>query len=133
MPMFEIHFTVAEARAAIPEVRRRILRIQNLLAEIRARQTEAGQATAVILRGNGKGPIIAQAVDDAQKQEAQKLIEGIAAEGIQIKDLQTGLIDFPHFLAGDPDHEVFLCWHLGEDTIQFWHEIEDGYAGRRPI
>lgn len=133
MAMFKKHFTVAEARAVLPEVRRQILRIQDLLAEIRARQDVEGQGPPVILRGNGKGPIITEAPENDQKQEAQRLIESIADRGIQIKDLQSGLIDFPHFLYGNPSREVFLCWHLGEDTINFWHEIEAGYAGRQPL
>ena len=133
MAMFKKHFTLAQARAALPDIRRKILRIQDLLAEIRARQEAEGQGPPVVLRGNGKGPLITQTPDDTQKQEAQRLIESIADAGVQIKDLQRGLIDFPHFLAADADHEVFLCWHLGEDTINFWHEIEAGYAGRNPL
>lgn len=133
MAMYKKHFTLAQARAALPEIRRRLRRIQDLLAEIRARLEEEGQGPPVILRGNGKGPIITQATENDQKQEAQRLIESIADAGIQIKDLQRGLIDFPHFLAGNPKREVFLCWHLGEDTINFWHEIEAGYGGRKPL
>jgi hypothetical protein len=133
MPLFDIHFSLADARAALPELRRRLLRIHDLLAEVRARQEREGDAPLIILRGNGKGPLITQASDGAQKKEAQRLIEEIAESGIQIKDLQQGLVDFPHFLHGDPNHEVFLCWHLGEDTIAFWHEFEDGYGGRRPF
>ena len=87
-----------------------------------------GSPRTVVLRGNGKGPILTGA--GAQKDEAQRLIEGIADEGIQIKDLERGLVDFPHFLGGDPAREVFLCWHLGEDTIEFWHDIDAGIAGR---
>jgi hypothetical protein len=133
MSLFDKHFTVAEARAALPELRRRLIRIHDLLAEVRARQERAGEAPVIILRGNGKGPIITQTAEGDQKQEAQRLIEEIAESGIQIKDLQQGLVDFPHFLRGDPSHEVFLCWHLGEDTIEFWHEIEAGYGGRQPL
>ena len=125
MAHFETHFTVAQARAALPDLRRRLLRIQELLAE-------AGKEQPVlILRGNGQGPVVLARGE--QKDEAQRLIQEIAAEGIQIKDLDKGLVDFPHFLGGDTAHEVFLCWHLGEDTIAYWHEIEDGFAGRVPL
>ncbi len=133
MPIFEKHFSIREARAALPELRRRLRRIQDLLAEVRARQEREGSGPPIILRGNGKGPLITQTTESEQKIEAQKLIEDIADQGIQIKDLAQGLVDFPHFLGGDPAHEVFLCWHLGEDTIDFWHEIADGYNGRRPL
>ena len=63
------------------------------------------------MRGNGKGPVLTGSGD--QKEQAQRLVEEIAAQGIQIKDLERGLVDFPHFLGGDPAHEVFLCWHSG--------------------
>ena len=132
MTYYKKHFTLAEARAALPSLRRRILRIHELLAEIRKKQEEAGTRTMLILRGNGKGPIISESLG-AQTLEAQGMIEQIAAEGIQIKDLQRGLVDFPHLKDGDPEHEVLLCWLLGEDSIEFWHEIEDGFAGRTPI
>lgn len=130
MSVFEKHFTLTEARAALPALRRRLLRVQEMLAEVRRSQGEGAQV--VVLRGDGKGPILAgdEGRKEDRKREAQRLIEEIAEEGIQIKDLERGLVDFPHFLDGDPAHEVFLCWHLGEDTIGFWHEIEAGYGGR---
>ncbi len=131
MPIFSKHFTVPEARAAIPSLRRRLLRIQEMLAEARRAQSAQGSEQVMVLRGNGKGPILTGA--GQAKQEAQQLIEEIAEEGIQIKDLERGLVDFPYFLYGDPTREVFLCWHLGEDTLEYWHEIEAGYAGRLPL
>lgn len=131
MPMFVKHFTLAEARATLPALRRRLLRIGELLAEARRAQDSEAGTQVVVLRGNGKGPILSGA--GKAREEAQRLIEEIAGEGIQIKDLERGLVDFPHFRNGDPTHEVFLCWHLGEDTIAFWHEIEAGIAGRLPL
>lgn len=131
MPLFAKHFTLPEARAALPALRRRLLRIADLLAEIRRAQATEGAGQTIVMRGNGKGPILFGA--GKQKEEAQRLIKEIADEGIQIKDLERGLVDFPYFLYGDPSREVFLCWHLGEDTIGYWHEIEAGIAGRMPL
>ena len=131
MAYYKKHFTLQEARATLPDLTRRLLRIHDLLAEIRKKHEEDGERNLVILRGNGKGPIISAV--GAQKEEAQRMVEEIAADGIQIKDLQRGLVDFPHFLDGDPEHEVFLCWLLGEDTIEHWHEIEAGFAGRQRL
>jgi hypothetical protein len=131
MADYHIHFTVAEARATLPELRKRLLRIQTLLAEIRREQERAGKTSTLVMRGNGKGPLLTGT--GTQKEDAQRLIEEIAAQGIQIKDLERGLVDFPHFLQDNIQHEVFLCWHLGEDTIEFWHEIEAGYGGRQPL
>jgi hypothetical protein len=50
--------------------------------------------------------------------------------GAQVKDADEGLVDFPT-LRGD--EEVLLCWKLGEDEIAYWHSLEDGFAGRRPL
>ena len=49
---------------------------------------------------------------------------------IQLKDIDRGLVDFPAFIAG---REVFLCWEKGEDDIEFWHDLESGYAGREKL
>lgn len=131
MPQYHKHFTIEEARVLLPDLRERLAKIQALLAEIRTSQQEAGEKKSRILRGNGKGPVVTglgPKISDVQGQ-----IEQIAGMGIQIKDIERGLIDFPHFLNGDPDHEVFLCYELCEETIDYWHEIEDGYAGRKPL
>jgi hypothetical protein len=50
--------------------------------------------------------------------------------GVQIKDFDRGLVDFPHLRDG---REVFLCWELDEDDIAFWHDIDGGYAGRERL
>lgn len=57
-------------------------------------------------------------------------LEQLERHGCIIKDLEEGLVDFLHRFEG---REVFLCWKLGEDKIQHWHEIDDGYAGRQEI
>jgi hypothetical protein len=49
---------------------------------------------------------------------------------IQVKDLDRGLVDFPAYIGGK---EVFLCWENGEDDIEFWHDLESGYAGREKL
>ncbi|MGO8673676.1 MAG: DUF2203 domain-containing protein [Capsulimonadaceae bacterium] len=127
MSIYRKHFTLPEARRALPDLRRRLLRINDLIAEIETYEKRTGGPFTVILRGNGKGPVITGAGE--MRDEAQRLIEAIASEGILIKDVR-GLADFPHFLDGDPAREVLLCWQLGEDTIEYWHDIETGFAGR---
>ena len=57
-------------------------------------------------------------------------ISDITSRGIQIKDLDRGLVDFPHLRNG---REVFLCWELEDDDIEFWHEVDSGYAGRERL
>lgn len=57
-------------------------------------------------------------------------IERIRALGVLLKDLDTGLLDFPHEREG---RVVFLCWHPPEERVEYWHDIEAGYAGRQPL
>lgn len=64
-------------------------------------------------------------------QEIRALVRSIADMGVEVKDLDVGLIDFPSVHRGRP---ILLCWKLGEgDRIEWWHELRTGYAGRRPI
>ena len=57
-------------------------------------------------------------------------IEQLEDMGCLIKDLEIGLIDFYHEFEG---RDIFLCWKLGEKNIKFWHEVDTGYMGRKPI
>jgi hypothetical protein len=57
-------------------------------------------------------------------------VDEITSHGAQVKDLDSGLIDFPTLHHGET---VLLCWQLGEDEIAWWHRVEDGFAGRRPL
>lgn len=67
-------------------------------------------------------------------QALAKEIDGYQREleelGIQLKDKRLGLVDFPSEIGGRP---VLLCWRLGEPEVQFWHEVDAGYAGRQPL
>jgi hypothetical protein len=67
---------------------------------------------------------------EALVQRAKDAIEEIDAIGVQVKDLDVGLLDFPFLLEGEI---VLLCWKRGETRIEFWHRVEDGFAGRKPI
>jgi hypothetical protein len=67
---------------------------------------------------------------EALVQRAKDSLEEIDAIGVQIKDLDIGLLDFPCLLDGET---VLLCWKRGEPRIGFWHRLEDGFRGRQPI
>jgi hypothetical protein len=67
---------------------------------------------------------------DALAGKLKESVEIIQRYGCLIKDLEKGLIDFPTSYRG---REVYLCWKMGEDRIAWWHEVEDGFRGRRPI
>ena len=87
------------------------------------------------IRGNGGGIPPAQLAEataevDAAARRLAKLVDEINEHGAEVKDIETGLIDFPALRNGET---VLLCWQLGEDEIGFWHRADDGFAGRRPL
>ena len=68
--------------------------------------------------------------DEARAGEAAEVVDRLAAIGCLLRDVDLGLIDFPSWAGGS---EIFLCWRLGEVSIQFWHGTAEGYAGRKPL
>ena len=63
-------------------------------------------------------------------REIEGYVEEIRQLGVEMKGLDTGLVDFPAEVEGRP---VWLCWQLGEDSVQYWHETDAGFAGRQPV
>ena len=60
----------------------------------------------------------------------QQALERVHATGCVVKDLDVGLLDFPSLIDNE---EVYLCWRVGEDRIRFWHRMDEGFAGRKPL
>ena len=123
---FSKHFTLQEARAQLPYLRRTFRELHDLRDALRvsAARHEPARKQA---DGNGGGTPGAVSYLQASGR-FQELLREVSEAGIQLKDLESGLVDFPHLQDGD---EVFLCWKLGEDTISYWHEIDSGFAGRK--
>jgi hypothetical protein len=71
-----------------------------------------------------------QAAVEASHAELNEIVARFTAEGVQVKDMDRGLIDFPADVAGQ---DALLCWHVGEEKIAYWHSPEDGFAGRKPL
>jgi hypothetical protein len=67
---------------------------------------------------------------ESQLQQAKDSLAEIDAIGVQVKDLDTGLLDFPCLIDGET---VLLCWKMGESRIEFWHTLDAGFRGRRPL
>ena len=63
-------------------------------------------------------------------QQAKDAVAEIDAIGVQVKDLDTGLLDFPYIINGEI---VLLCWKMGETRIDFWHTVDAGFRGRQPL
>ncbi|RCK74830.1 MAG: hypothetical protein ANABAC_1547 [Anaerolineae bacterium] len=121
------YFSVEEANQVV----RQIQPILSEILEIRQRVLERRPEIISLLqkvRGNGGNRQASELVDEFRRLE--ELIEVIQARGAIVKDINQGLIDFPHWRDG---REVYLCWQFGEDEIRYWHEIDAGYAGRQPL
>jgi hypothetical protein len=121
------YFTLEEANTALETIRPWMEEIQSIRNNIIAHQPEAWPAIEKSA-GNGGNPTLSKLVEDFDRLD--KLLHQILNTGAQVKDINTGLLDFPALREG---HEVYLCWKYGEDQIAFWHEIEAGFAGRQPI
>jgi len=124
MPKF---FTLQEANQALNIIRPLMDNVQAIREKIIANQPEAWPAIEKSA-GNGGNKALSKMVDDFEKLDV--LIHQILDTGVQIKDVNIGLLDFSAVRDG---HEVYLCWQYGEDDIAFWHEVDAGYAGRQPI
>ncbi|MBI1800548.1 MAG: DUF2203 domain-containing protein [Chloroflexi bacterium] len=121
------HFTVSEANALLPTLK------QLLEAMLAARQRIIDQRKTwepLIEKagGNGGGPRGKRLYLDSE--QIRRALEQINEWGILIKDLDTGLVDFPHLREG---REVYLCWRLGEAEVAYWHEVDSGFSSRQPL
>jgi hypothetical protein len=124
-------FSVEEANKTLPLVRRIVSDIVRDYGkwQDKVRQFEA----AALLRMVGQPNEEADRLEN-EAQELARDIDGYMNEigqlGVQVKGLDTGLVDFPGNLNGRP---VLLCWQLGEESVQYWHDHEAGFAGRQPL
>jgi hypothetical protein len=128
------HFTPEEANAALARVRPLVERLVERRGAHRAALSRQ-EELEVKIRGNGGGMppaelAAANADVDALARELTRLVDEIGEQGAQVKDLDEGLIDFPALRQGET---VLLCWKLGEDEIGYWHPVEAGFTGRRPL
>jgi len=122
-------FTVDEANSLIPTVRSIVRSIQKSHRRLITFQSIAKHAAQGAEHGGGGmafGPRYAQLLVDLSTRAGQ--LEGL---GIQLKDYQQGLIDFPSMRDG---RVVLLCWKADEgDRLEWWHDVEAGFAGRQPL
>ncbi len=139
-------YTIDRANARIPEVR-------GILEDLRARRLELVglrdrlHAASVAEVPDGRGSLVDDALSDADAglvesprvlaariqaiiDQMQAAVERLDASDITLRDIETGLIDFPGLVNG---RQVWLCWRLGEDDVAWWHELSTGIAGRRPL
>lgn len=123
---FDKHYTRDEARELLPEIREWLQKLRVLRQEL----AELDKRIAHVLQeGNDVG---GENVNTWVKRvtETKRLLTEFARREIQIKDLERGLIDFPAIIG---NREVFLCWEEDEDDIEFWHDLDTGFAGRERL
>jgi hypothetical protein len=127
-------FTPDEANSALDEVRpvaERLVRVRERMHELESKQGELVTA----IGGNGGG-YAASDLGAAQSElltlagAATACIDRLEELGVLVKDPDLGLVDFPSVRHGTV---VLLCWHVGEDDVAYWHGLEEGYAGRKPV
>ena len=133
---FEIkHFTLDEAQSLLPVLES----LLNRAIEARRAAEEIGeelqeQNHKIFLTGGMFLDVDSlrkrRKAYDAQLQTVKDSLAEIDAIGVQVKDIDTGLLDFPCLIEGDT---VLLCWKLGEDEIRYWHGVDEGFAGRKPL
>jgi hypothetical protein len=128
------HFTVAEANATLPLVRAVVQDITDLARSLRDRHERLARAEP-----SGRGQLGAayeeeirpmQAEFERDQERMQEYEQELRDLGVELKDHERGLIDFPCGMNG---REVYLCWRLGEPEVMFWHELDAGFAGRQRI
>jgi hypothetical protein len=121
------YFTIEEANSALELIRPLIEEILEIRDEILTHKPEIWPAIERSA-GNGGNATLSKVAEDFDRLD--RLVHRVLDTGVQVKDINTGLLDFPAWRA---DHEVYLCWKYGEDKIRYWHEINAGFAGRQPI
>ncbi len=128
-------FTIDEAQSLLPvlesllkraiEGKRAAEEVESSLSDLSRRIYLAG-GMRVNVAETGK----MRADMEANLQRVRESIAEIDAIGVQVKDVESGLLDFPCRLD---DQVVLLCWRMGETAIDHWHTIEDGFKGRQPV
>ena len=122
-------FTVQEANALLPNVRNIVGKIQRVHRQLSSYRDEAKKAAEAAEQGGGgitDGVAYAAILTNLTVQLGE-----LETLGVQLKDFERGLVDFPSLRDG---RVVLLCWQLGEgDELEWWHDVDAGFAGRTPL
>ncbi len=128
-------FSLDEAHALLPVLEsllRRGMEAKKQVEEIEAEFQELNHR--IFLAGGSEIDVVKfgrrRAQSDKALQHLKDSLAEIEAAGVQVKDMDTGLLDFPCVVEGET---ILLCWKLGEERITHWHSTEEGFAGRKPI
>jgi len=133
--MAEKYFNRQEAERLLPILEPQLEDARRQKQKMDALQEDLTKAASRIMLLGGSFPPYAdlarQRVESDQAgRQLQETVDKIQESGCLVKDLDLGLVDFPSLLEGK---EIYLCWKLGEERIGYWHSIEEGFAGRKPL
>ncbi len=120
-------FTLEEANALVPQVDQLLTE----MIDVRGKIVAGGTDLESVLRhagGNGGSKKASEYV--LLLQHLNACLTTLQELGVELKDLDQGLVDFPSYRNGQL---VYLCWKRGEDRIRFWHSLESGFTGRQPL
>ncbi len=128
------YFTPAEANATLPLLRAILRDITALARDLRDRQERLARVQ-VPERGSLGDAYreelqLVQAEFEREQERMHEYVKELQNLGVELKDYETGLIDFPSMMDG---REVYLCWRLGEPEVAHWHELEAGFQGRQKL
>jgi len=129
------YFTPDEANELLPKVRagaETLVEHRRALVEATAKRAEL--ATRIAGNGGDFDPQEPRELEEELEREAEagaRAVSSLEELGVQVKDLDRGLVDFPALRANG--EEVLLCWQVGENEVAFWHGLEEGFAGRKPL
>jgi hypothetical protein len=121
------YYTPKEANNLLEIVRPMVEELMGIGERIRSHQPEIWSVVEKSA-GNGGNPELSKILPDFDRLDA--ILHHLQDMGIEVKDLASGLIDFPAMKDG---RLIYLCWKYNEGRVQFWHEVEAGFAGRQPI
>jgi len=121
------YFTPSEANQALDLLRPVMEEILRIRTDLIARRPELWPSIQRSV-GNGGSAELSKIFVDFDRLD--RLVHQIQDLGVHIKDINIGLMDFPAMHEG---REVYLCWRFGEQRVEYWHDIEAGFAGRQPI
>jgi hypothetical protein len=133
--MSEKYFNREEAEQLLPRIRKSLEKAREQKRTLDSLDQELTQAAARIMMVGGSIPPYQELVRKKGEREQfvsklEEAVNHIQETGCLVKDLDAGLVDFPTLRDG---REVYLCWKLGEKRIEYWHGMEEGFAGRKPL
>jgi hypothetical protein len=128
-------FTLDEAQSLLPlleSLLKRAIDSKVAAQEVESHLAELGRRIYLAggMRVNVADAGRQRAELDGHLQRVRESVAEIDAIGVQVKDVDSGLLDFP---CRVDDQVVLLCWRMGETAIEHWHTVEDGFKGRRPV